>query len=222
MLDFSFGLRWQYGEKKGSFAFVHRPFLEGIRDWSPAFSIIAEDVLEPYVMRAFQTEGASQLGEKWQELAPSTLRYRPPTPILQVHGDMMRSFQKGDPQHVEEISPRRLVWGSRDPKALFHQFGTGGKVNFRRAGARKTMFKTPEARAAYEAGQGKTGGIPARPMLVWSEFLANEITSKMLARIAMVARQAGYRIGSRMFGGLTPTEARILGESLLKYPGGTL
>jgi hypothetical protein len=216
MLDFNFGLRWQYKEKKGSFAFVHRPFLEGIRNYAPVFSIIAEDVLEPVVRRQFETEGEAELGERWQELAPSTLRHRPPTPILQISGGLMRSFQKGDAEHVEEISARKLIWGSASPLALYHEFGTGGKVNFGRSGARKVISKTAEAKATYESREGQAGGIPARPMLVWSRFLANEITSKILGHIALVARQTGYRVGTRMFGGLTPSEARIVGESLLR------
>jgi len=214
MLDFTFKLAWQYREKKGSFALLHRPFLEGIQNWGPAFRVIAEDVLEPYVRRAFESEGSSE-GEHWQQLAPSTLRGRPNTPILQITGALMRSFQAGGADHVEEISPRKLVWGSASPLALFHEFGTGGKVNFRRAGSRKSMAKTPEAKTRFESSQGQTGGIPARPMFAWSPFLAQEITNKMLGRMVQVARQIGYKVGGRQFGPLSPLEARHIGNIML-------
>jgi phage gpG-like protein len=214
MINFQFGLSWQYGEKKGSFALLHRPFREGIENWGPAFSVIAEDVLEPYVRRAFESEGSSE-GEHWQELAPSTLRGRPNTPILQITGFLMRSFQRGGADHIEEISARRLVWGSASPLALFHEFGTGGKVNFKRAGARYTVAKTKKGRERFEQSSGGSGGIPARPMMIWSPFLAQEITHKMMGRIVQVARQVGYKVGGRQFEALSPVEARHIGEILL-------
>ena len=194
MLDFKFSLNWQYGEKKGDFTLFHRPFIEGIKNWAPAFEIIAEDVLEPYVMRAFGSEGSSD-GRHWKELAPSTLRGRPNTPILRVTGALMRSFQAGDTEHVQKITARTMTWGSKSPLALFHEFGTGGKVDFKRAGARKVMAKTEKARKQWEETQSSGGGgIPARPMLVYSKVLADEIGSKMMGRIAMVARQTGYGV----------------------------
>jgi hypothetical protein len=216
MLDFRFSLLWQYGKQKGEFIFFHRPFFEAIENWAPTFQLIAEDILEPYVRRAFETEGRSE-GEHWQELAPSTLRGRPNTPILQVTGALMRSFQRGDPEHVEEVSARKLVWGSRSPLALFHEFGTGGKVSFRRAGARGVVAKTKEGRERWQEAGGRPGGIPARPMLVWSQFLALDIADRMMGRISMVARQVGYKVGRRAFGRerLSPVEARHIGETLL-------
>lgn len=214
MLDLKFGATWAYGDKRGSFTLFHRPFLEALQNWAPAFELIAEDVLEPHVMRAFGSEGAAD-GVKWQELAPSTLRGRPATPILQVTGEMLHSFQRGGPNHVENVTARKLIWGSSDPKALFHEFGTGGKVNFRRAGARAVIAKTAKAREGLAAIGGKAGGIPARPMLVFSTFLANEIASKMLGRVAQVARQVGYKVTSGSLGGVTPVEARQIGEQIL-------
>lgn len=214
MLDFKFGMRWQYGEKKGDFTLFHRRFVQGILNWAPAFQLIAEDVLEPYVIRAFDTAGQSD-GKSWQALAPSTLRGRPNTPILQVTGALMRSFQAGDPQHEQHITARKMTWGSKSPLALYHEFGTGGKVNFRRSGARKVIAKTEEARTRFKNSQAGDGGIPARPMLVYSRFLANEIGSKMLGRIAQVARQTGYGVTGLGSGRLSPAEARQIGAALL-------
>jgi hypothetical protein len=216
MLDLKFGMQWQYGEKRGSFTLIHRPFVEGIKDFSPAFTLIAEDVLQPHVIGQFRTEGRADLGDKWQDLAPSTLRGRPNTPILFVTGALENSFMAGGANHVQDITPLKLVWGSKDPKALFHQFGTGSRVDFKRAGARKVIAKTAAALTRYRERLGMGHGVPARPMFVYTRFLANEITSKILGRVAQVARACGYQVGSRMFGGLNPVEARQIGEALLR------
>jgi len=206
-MEVQFGLSWQYGDKKGSFAFLHRDFRIGISNWQPALIAVA-DVLEGHVLSQFQTEGkAETMG--WAELAESTIRKRGSAhPILQVTGDLKLSFQRGSSLHVEEITKTSLVWGSAVPHSLFAQFGTGGKVNFRAAGARKTMFKTEKARKTWEeveARRGQGGGQPARPMLVYSKRLADEITSRIMAHIILIARQTGYRILGRA--AETPTEA---------------
>lgn len=204
-IDFKFGLSWQYGEKKGSFALLHRPFSVGIRDWSPALLSIAEDVLEPHVRQLFDTEGRSEtMG--WAELAPSTVKRRGSAhPILQVAGDMKLSFQEGSSLHHQEVTPTKLVWGSDVPYAMFHEFGTGGRVDFGKAGARQTIAATKAARERYERSQGQTGGLVPRPMLVYSNRLAGDITSRMRAHVILIARQVGYRILGR--GAESPTEA---------------
>jgi len=217
MLDFKFGLQWQYGEKKGSFTLIHRPFLEALRDWSPAFVMVAEDVLEPYVKQAFQTEGASE-GTNWKELAPSTVKRRGSAhPILHVSGRLEESFEKGGSDHIEDIGPKTLTWGSRVGYALFQQFGTGGRVNFRAAGARKVIAATTKAARQYAESQGLTNGLVPRPMLVWSKMLSNEITSRMLGYGALIARRVGYKIlGRPGEGPVSPIEARQVGMQMLK------
>jgi len=54
------------------------------------------------------------------------------------------------------------------PTALFHEFGTRGKVSFKAAGARYTVNKTKAAREGFEKSSRQGGGVPARPILVWS------------------------------------------------------
>jgi hypothetical protein len=215
-IDFKFGLAWQYGKKKGSFAFFHRRFLEGVRDLSPALRIVADDILEPRLRAIFPSEGASQ-DITWQALAPSTVARRGSEhPILHVSGHLEESFQKGGADHHEEIGPKKLVWGSDVPYALFAQFGTRGKVNFRRSGARKVMFKTAEAKRAYEASQaGGEGGEPARPMFVYTPGLSNGISSTIMAYLAYLGRITGYRYqgaGEKF----TPEIARLIGSSILR------
>jgi phage gpG-like protein len=217
MLDFKFGLSWQYKEKKGSFTLLHRPFMEGIRNWSPAFELVADDVLEPYVKQAFTSEGASE-GAPWQELAPSTVARRGSAhPILRVSGLLMESFEKRAPEHHEEIGPRKLVWGSDVPYALFHEFGTGGRVKFRAAGATKVIAASTKAARQLAESLGMAWGMVARPMLVYSRMLANEITSKMRSYATLIARQVGYRIISRPGEARpSPIEALRVGATMLR------
>ena len=62
-----FRLKWQYqgrsGEiKAGQESLFHRAFVNlrhEMMDWSPAFEIIAEDVLTPFVEQQFEKEGAA-------------------------------------------------------------------------------------------------------------------------------------------------------------------
>ena len=220
-LDFKFGLTWVYGDKKGSFTMFHQPFLEAIKDWAPAFEEIAADVLEPHVKAAFDTEGSSE-GLHWKDLAPATVKRRGSAhPILRVTGALERSFEKGGADHIEQVSARRLTWGSMVPTALFHEFGTRDKVSFKAAGARYVLAKTKAGREGFEKAGGQGGGIPARPMIVYSRAMAKEISSVMLGRISMVARQIGYKVGGRAFGHekLTPLDARMIGKAMLANQG---
>ena len=62
----------------------------------------------------------------WQELTANTIRQRGSAhPILHRSGMLEESFQKGQPAHYGEITPKKLTWGSAVPYALFHQTGTG-------------------------------------------------------------------------------------------------
>ncbi len=212
-LGLKFGLTWRYGEKRGSFTLFHRPFLEAIKNWQPAFEFIAEDVLEPHVLSAIRTEGESE-GVTWPQLAPATVKRRGSAhPMLVVTGALENSFIRGGLDHVEVVAPRKLIWGSRSPLALFHQFGTRGRVNFSASGARIAIRKSPGSQVPRPG----SSGIPARPMIVYSQVMARQITSAMTGRMAQVARQVGYRIGSRAFSGerLSPVEARMIGQQML-------
>jgi phage gpG-like protein len=212
--DFKFGMSWQYGDKKGDFTLIHRRFREGIRNWAPCLELVASEVLEPYVEEAFGTEGSSQ-GCKWQDLAPSTVQRRGSDhPILHISGALEDSFKAGNANHSQEVTTRKLVWGSKVPYALFHQFGTGSSVNFGRAGARKVIGETKEAREKFKESIAGKKGIPARPMISYSRQLANQITSEFMAYTALIARQTGYAVSGHEIG-LLPDMARKIGESLL-------
>lgn len=101
----------------------------------PALTIIA-DLLEAHVAQQFATQGA-RVGKPWAPLRPSTIRARTRRwgyyqrapragvaaagPILAWTGDLASSFRQGSPLHVRTVTPTSLTWGSRDPKARFHQ-----------------------------------------------------------------------------------------------------
>ena len=102
-----------------------------LNDASPGFQVAA-DVLEAHVAKTFETQGA-HIGKPWRALAPSTQRARlrrtgyyqnPPTgrpAILIWTTRMRRSFRRGSIAHIRRIGQHEMLWGSRDPRARFHQ-----------------------------------------------------------------------------------------------------
>lgn len=105
----------------------------------PALNIVA-DLLEAHVAQQFVTQG-QRAGRPWAPLRPSTIRARTRRwgyykrapragvaaagPVLAWTGELAQSFHQGSPLHVRTITPTSLTWGSRDPKARFHQGGRG-------------------------------------------------------------------------------------------------
>jgi hypothetical protein len=207
---FQFALKWKYvpvdGDPKAGhevlFDRVFTQFKEGIGDFSPAFRIIAGDILEPIVRRTFKDE---QAATTWQELAPSTTAARAlelgekksEHPILHRSGMLEESFQKGQPLHHEEIEKRLLRWGSDVSYALFHQTGTG-----------KGFGKT---RIVPRAGPGR--GMAQRQEIYLSNSTKQMMANTMVGRMAQLARMIGFKVlGSR---GVSPLEARMAGEQIL-------
>lgn len=208
---FQFGLRWAYfpvgggppkrDEGKPFFDRVFMKFQEGVGDFAPAFRLIAEDILEPVVEQNFRQERGEV---NWADLAPSTVARRGSEhPILHVTGMLQESFQKGQPAHHEEISPRKLVWGSDVPYALFHQTGTGKGYGKDRA------FIGP-------LGKGEGRGMPRRKEISVSDKEKQMMANTMVGRMAQVARMIGFRVVGR---GATPLEARMAGEQILAEKG---
>lgn len=205
--QFKFELNWVYGEHKGKDVlanFVISRFDKAIGNWAPAFRFIADDILESIVERQFESEGGAG-GTKWQELAPSTLASRSGhgitrtsenTFILHHSGQLERSFRKGETDHREDISAKKLVWGSDVPYALFHQTGTGKGFN--------------QARVATGPGTGR--GMAMRKILDITPEAHADIERTLLGRGAQIARMAGFSVTGR---GATPLEARQIGEAML-------
>ena len=134
----------------------------------------------------------------WQDLAPSTVARRGSEhPILRVTGLLQESFQKGQPAHHEEITPRLLRWGSDVPYALFHQTGTGKGFG----------------RDRVATGPGTGRGMPRRREIYLSDRMKQQMANVMVGRMGQVARQYGFRVtGER---GLGPLEARMIGQRIL-------
>ena len=186
-----FRLKWQYegktGEiKAGQESLFHRAFVNlrhEMMDWSPAFEIIAEDVLTPFVEQQFEKEGAAG-GMRWADLAPATLEAReyPGRTILYQTGALLRSFVEKGGEHEETITPKKLIWGSRVPYSLFHQTGTG--KGFQQA-------------SGVPTGPGTGRGMPMRKILSFTDQLKHKMGRTMSGRIAQVARQIGFRVAGR-------------------------
>lgn len=192
MLDVKFGLTWSYQGKKGSETLFHiavGSFATSLRDWGPAFQAMASEVLEPGVMAQFETMGHGT----WAELAPSTIKQKGHDTILFRTGAMYRSFQSGGQDHVEEITRKRMLWGSSDPKALFHQTGTLSGF--------QQMVKGP----------GR--GVPMRKLLTLDSEQKRRMRSILVQRLATIARREGFAMGKGL--DLDPLSARQLGSSLL-------
>ncbi len=201
--DFQFQIEWEYGERRGKDVlanFVLHRFSNAIGNWTPAFRMIADDILEYAVERQFESEGSAG-GESWQALAPSTLarigRDQEHAFILYRSGMLAKSFRKDEPMHHQEIEPKRMAWGSDVPYALFHQTGTG-------KGFSKSRVTT---------GKGTGRGMPMRKVLVITPETRAQIESTLLGRGAQIARQIGFAVtGDR---GLSALEARQIGEAML-------
>jgi hypothetical protein len=171
-------------------------FQKFLGDWKPAFRFIAHDIVEPFIVRQFETEGkiGDEAREGWQELAESTLKSRrfPGLPIPHETGDLLDSFLEGGGDHVEEISAKKMVWGSGERTSLFFQSGTG-------KGFGKTRVQT---------GPGTGRGMTMRKELVIHKRRTNDIMLTMQARLMQVARMVGYGVMGR---GATALEARMAG-----------
>lgn len=89
------------------------------------------EVLEPFQQTLAEQHAGMFAGEfdsnliDWEPLKPSTIKRKGHDRILVEHGDLMRSLVTvGGSDNVHDVQPRGLIYGTSDPKALFHQFGT--------------------------------------------------------------------------------------------------
>ena len=98
---------------------------EELRDLSEPLSNIGK-MLRHDVAEQFLTEGAAGLHGRWRQLNPSYERWKREQgydgPILVREGDMLRAAT--DKRSVT-VTPQRMIYEIDDPKAAYHQDGSG-------------------------------------------------------------------------------------------------
>lgn len=202
MLEIKFGYSWEYKGKRGKETLFHTAignFVTELRNWAPAFRMIAQEVFEPFVARQFSSQG-EEGGTSWQTLAPSTIHQKGSDRILYRDGMLEGSFRSGGPDHVEEIDRQSLRWGSLTPYALFHQTGTG-------KGFQQTSVLI---------GPGTGRGVAMRKILVMTEAMKRRMRSYMVGRLSQIARAEGYSIAqSAGMEDVGPLQARQIGQNML-------
>lgn len=104
--------------------------------------------LSRQVRRQFTTRGAA-MGTPWEPLKPQYRTWKVshgyPRSILVRTGDLRSSFTHR-PMDIEHYTPKTGTFGSNDPKAVWHQYGThrhGKQVN----PPRPMLVVTPEMSA---------------------------------------------------------------------------
>lgn len=93
----------------------------------PGLELVA-DAMEDATMEQFESEGARS-GEPWQRLSPSTVAAKAEQgldpAILQATRRMVNSLTLGARgEHIRQIGPGTLRFGTRVPYAIYHQTGT--------------------------------------------------------------------------------------------------
>ena len=82
--------------------------------------------LVPWLSQIHEDYFNQQAGPEgpWEKLAPATVKAKGFDTILIEMNNMRSSllFPTGD--HIEDIEPLFITWGTDDAKAAFHQFGT--------------------------------------------------------------------------------------------------
>ena len=93
-------------------------------DYSEVFREVLP-ILTEQEQRMFDEERDSS-GRSWPPLAQSTIVKKGHDQILVDTGALRKSLVDIDDSfNIHEIQPRELIFGTSDPKALYHQEGTG-------------------------------------------------------------------------------------------------
>lgn len=97
-----------------------------VKDMAPVWVQIG-DIVSDEMTQAFDSQGVSANGVPWAPLSPPYLRWKlrhgfDPR-VLHQTGAMRNSFTSR-PMSIEKYARHQATFGSDDPKAAFHQFGT--------------------------------------------------------------------------------------------------
>jgi phage gpG-like protein len=192
---------WQYGDYAPAAdpdAALHlslRILEDRIKDWSDVFEKVAAGVLQPEVSANIGSEG-EQLNALWPELMSSTVQERERLgfggehPILIRDGNLLRSFSTGDSNHIQDVGPNEMSWGSLLPYSLFHQTGTsGGYIGH--SYLERLGFQIKRHYGAYEPVTGI--GMPARPIIRMTEELQDKIRRKFMRAVFETGKAAHFQ-----------------------------
>lgn len=97
-----------------------------LRDMRPVWPDVHQ-IFMNFMKRVFASQG-SYGGQQWAPLSPAYAAWKhrnyPDQPILQLRGDLYRSFTEAeDPQHVYRVGPGFMETGSSVRYARAHQWG---------------------------------------------------------------------------------------------------
>jgi len=130
-----------------------------LSDLRPAWRQVHQ-VLLRFEREVFRSEGA-YTGRPWQPLTPEYAARKQSRwgrrPILQASQRMFRSFtDAGHDEHVFEMTPTRMIFGSRVFYARYHQDGTRAR--------RTGVPRTPLQRSASGQLMRRPGMAPRPPL----------------------------------------------------------
>lgn len=133
--------------------------LRPMREMRPLWQAI-RPVLEQAAVARFGSQGSSD-GAPWAPLSPAYARRKamthPGRGILQRDGSLRDSLlMMNGPGHVYRETATDMVWGTVDPKAAHHQYGTS------RMPAREVIRVTPADERAIEVAVERVFADAAR------------------------------------------------------------
>ena len=198
-LNISISASWQYGDYAP--AADPNAALEAsieilnarITDMTDVFRKIAVEVLEPAVEQQIESEGRF-LGTPWAPLAPATVKdrqkkgYGGPHPMLVREGTLRESFREGGADHVQEIEPAEMTWGSALPKSLYLHTGTQEGYHIGRSSLGKLGYAISKLQGA------KNIGMPGRPLFQMSEGVSASILEQFSQAMAAAATEAQIQV----------------------------
>jgi len=93
-------------------------FGEGVKDFSPAFRTMVEELYQ--IERAqFETQGSKSGG--WDALAPSTVKRKGFDTIMVASRRLFKSLTQSGGDNVADVTPNQLTFGTRVLYGVYHQ-----------------------------------------------------------------------------------------------------
>jgi phage gpG-like protein len=100
---------------------------KGFNNFRPVFEKISDDFRKTQ-SAVFRSQGSYEGRSGWVALSPNYRLQKAKIyggkPILTASGALKTSFTRKGGNHISQISNDRMILGSNDPKAGFHQNGT--------------------------------------------------------------------------------------------------